>query len=1622
MKKLLFSIVISLLMFSSAKASHILGGQITWTCLTTGDYIFELVVFRDCDGATFQFVPQTLDIHGSPAPRGANGAIVRSIVMNPDSVKWLQAKNGDTSPDCDQGHPNDPPSCANGDKGTIQQFFFRSAPVRLDGVPPSTGWRFVWEAPCCRPNDVENLVTGGSMILRAEMFPTRTNQNTYPCIDSSPQFGALPTNLVCRGNVFTYNHTAVDRDLDSLLYSWDRTWNRPGANPSPVTYDPRYSPTNPTPDQTFSPINIPSTLDPITGIIKTAVYSDVGTGPKSYLTVIRVDAIRDGRVISSTYRELPYYFYDCDLLQSGTQNNVPSIFIDGQPAEGLIEDIVAGDTVEIPFQARDPDFTGYGVGLQYVTVTPRGLMFSTDLQDDSLCQTSFIEPCATLRNKGPYLNTAGEWELGGYAGVITELFWATQCKHIKTATTGVPGANFGIYNFVMRVQDDHCPLPAINYPTITVRVRDPLPLTEPIMKGASVGLDGRLTYSWVPPMDSSNAFFRYISEVSNPAKNQNPTIWSTLGTPTRYQQSFRSGGYQFHYNGANNKPDILNKIPNRDWYVRMHTESGCRQDVKSQNSEVVEVIQVNATPSGAGTNFEPLNSKVTLNWNRPKPLNAATYSYFEYESPTHFYIWQNDSIEQSGQYLGGEAIESNWYLRGDTNATTYNLTTTTCNGKVGFRIEARDTVITWKEGTAPRQNTYDTLTFSTFSIIDTMFMESLGQIPIPRFDTLEVMPNGDVFYRVDRANAGTTGSFRIVDSIPNGIATQIDSFGIQSDSIVNSGASALTTIRNYYLEAIDECNLSNIRQSPLYSTFIPQGRLDSCGGYFRIALDQPDGFRTGVAGFRIYVDKNSNDGSGPYVQRASVTDLTQDSVDILVDRNTSYWIKVVAFDQFNDVIISHVFMPATNFRTEEVVPAPPIYCTYVEDDGSVTLTFRPLGPNNAENQAFGTVDSTGNWLAYEFEYRKDGGAWQTFVGSDTVLKADTFVNINIDAFNGQYEFRSRSLSGCLGTEYSDYSDEISVINLSATQLTPLSEKKAELVWNANGATNAGDYTYFKTFDKNAANFVAPIAGVIGGSLTSFIDSDPNNQGQDCELVSPTYHLEIDHITGCTSRSTMAQVDLIDLAEVPTQLVDFVTVNPSTGQVEIYWSIDSGGVHVVNLIQQTDPSNPNGFSPIDTDIPWAQKQYVIPLSIKDPFDTTYTFTVQAADTCGGGADDDFDLFDYHTTMDVDVNWVECDSTNYLEWNPYTDFRDSSTVTYEVYVGENLRGPFTLVQNSETEDTTYAHKVTEGGKRYYYYVKATDGGNRFSSTSNVDSDSAFYQDEPLYKYMYNASVLPGNDIEVSFVKDTMIEQGGYSLYRGVNQDAMLPIARFDGSTVFKDDFVSYIDPAVQSDDYSYFYQVVIENLCGNAIDTTNLARTIHLTVEADNEALTNTLRWNEYQKWDSAVAYYNIYRGYNGAGAEELYATVKPKANILDPNMFVDDVYDNALVVGQFCYKVEAVQGPVTTDFPNSLTSATSTSNEVCVIQKPLFYVPNAFAPDGVNKVFAPQGQFFDFTLFEMVIYNRWGEEIYRTRDINKGWTGAVDGEIAQQGSYVYTIRFVDAEGQEHRRKGTVTLIR
>jgi gliding motility-associated-like protein len=86
------------------------------------------------------------------------------------------------------------------------------------------------------------------------------------------------------------------------------------------------------------------------------------------------------------------------------------------------------------------------------------------------------------------------------------------------------------------------------------------------------------------------------------------------------------------------------------------------------------------------------------------------------------------------------------------------------------------------------------------------------------------------------------------------------------------------------------------------------------------------------------------------------------------------------------------------------------------------------------------------------------------------------------------------------------------------------------------------------------------------------------------------------------------------------------------------------------------------------------------------------------------------------------------------------------------------------------------------------------------------------------------------------------------------------------------------------------------------------------------------------------------------------------------------------------------------------------------------MPNAFSPngDGINDVFRiPPGT--TLQLDEFVIFNRWGNKIFSTHDITRGWDGTVSGQPAPAGAYIYVITGTDAKGIV-RNEGTVMLMR
>ncbi len=85
------------------------------------------------------------------------------------------------------------------------------------------------------------------------------------------------------------------------------------------------------------------------------------------------------------------------------------------------------------------------------------------------------------------------------------------------------------------------------------------------------------------------------------------------------------------------------------------------------------------------------------------------------------------------------------------------------------------------------------------------------------------------------------------------------------------------------------------------------------------------------------------------------------------------------------------------------------------------------------------------------------------------------------------------------------------------------------------------------------------------------------------------------------------------------------------------------------------------------------------------------------------------------------------------------------------------------------------------------------------------------------------------------------------------------------------------------------------------------------------------------------------------------------------------------------------------------------------------VPNAFTPLGTNHELKIVKRGIA-TLKYFRIFNRWGEKVFETMDINQGWDGRYNNIDQPLGVYLYTIEAETIEGRHYMKQGNVTLIR
>ena len=110
--------------------------------------------------------------------------------------------------------------------------------------------------------------------------------------------------------------------------------------------------------------------------------------------------------------------------------------------------------------------------------------------------------------------------------------------------------------------------------------------------------------------------------------------------------------------------------------------------------------------------------------------------------------------------------------------------------------------------------------------------------------------------------------------------------------------------------------------------------------------------------------------------------------------------------------------------------------------------------------------------------------------------------------------------------------------------------------------------------------------------------------------------------------------------------------------------------------------------------------------------------------------------------------------------------------------------------------------------------------------------------------------------------------------------------------------------------------------------------------------------------------------------------------------------------------------------NAFGCADTITNNVVIHPEFSFFIPNAFTPngDGLNDFFGAKG--LGIETYELFVFNRWGNLVFSTNDINKMWDGTLyeNGETVAQDIYVWKVNITNVFQKKFNYIGTVSVVR
>lgn len=386
--------------FHSIEARHLIGGELSYTCLGNDNYEISLEIFRDCNCINCAL----FDDPASLVVFDANGVTQQSLSIFSPQINLVPLN---TDGLCLE---NVPDVCV--ERGLYQT---------ITNLPPIPGGYQIVYQRCCRNETIVNLSNpddqGNTYVIAIP-----ETDSTNPCHNSSPKFNNFPPILVCANSPLIFDHSAFDADGDELVYSLCTPFQGASPNdPAPIVVPP--PPYEPVVWRfPFSELNqlggMPEmTIDETSGELR--AFPDA-TG--QYVVGICVSEYRNGVLLSQNIRDFQFNVAECDIVladitvDTDVIGEAQTCFGESFQLEGTI---FGGDTfVWSPFTGLDnpniltPTILSVTEPTTYVLVATD---FSTGCEDTD---TITVYPVTALADAGTDMTTcsSGSVQLQGSGG------------------------------------------------------------------------------------------------------------------------------------------------------------------------------------------------------------------------------------------------------------------------------------------------------------------------------------------------------------------------------------------------------------------------------------------------------------------------------------------------------------------------------------------------------------------------------------------------------------------------------------------------------------------------------------------------------------------------------------------------------------------------------------------------------------------------------------------------------------------------------------------------------------------------------------------------------------------------------------------------------------------------------------------------------------------------------------------------------------------------------------------------------------------------------------------------------------------------------------------------------